>query len=104
MSEVNLKFTAGWDWGYCGAEPLTDGAEPFYANTEFGTIILDGNGMALFEYDESNDKTNQYTQTFPVDSKLANFIVAGLEVLTETQFENWVESFKSNEQTEIEVY
>lgn len=96
-----IKFTRGWDYGFLGAEVLSDKTEPYYSNTELGTIILDGNGVTLFVYDNNSDETVEYTQTFSVDSTLAQFIIDGLALVS---LETWVEKFKTNPKTEIAVY
>jgi hypothetical protein len=96
-----IEFHCGYTPNFKGAELLIDGKLPYYADTELGTIILDGTGVYLSVYDVNSSTLTDYKQSFPVDSNLAEFIINGLEL---TLFNIWVDKFKSNSKTEIVVY
>jgi hypothetical protein len=96
-----IEFIRGFSPGFCGAELLTDKTEPYYSYTDYGVIILDGNGICLSEFNETTEESTEYTQTFSVDSNLAEFIISGIQL---TDLGCWVEQFKSNPKTEIETY
>ncbi len=97
-----IEFTRGFCPGYCGVELLTDKTEPYYAYTDYGVIILDGNGICLSQLEViPEEKTTEYTQTFSVDSNLAEFIISGLRL---TDLDCWVEQFVCNPKTQIDEY
>ncbi len=95
-----IKFTRGWDYGFIGAEVLSDKTEPYYSDTELGMIILDGNGVRLYVFDCNSDEIVEYTQKFSVDSTLAQFIIDGLALVS---LETWIEQFKINSKMQISV-
>jgi hypothetical protein len=102
MNTNNIKFIRGYCPGFCSAELLTDNTEPYYAYTDYGTIILDGKGICLSQFEDIPvEKTTEYSQIFSVDSNLAEFIISGLQL---TDLDRWVEQFKSNPKTQIKTY
>ena len=101
MNTNKIEFIRGVSPGFCGAELLIDGTEPYYAYTDYSVIILDGNGICLSEFDISTEETTEYSQIFSVDSNLAEFIISGLRL---TDLDCWVEQFVCNPKTQIDEY
>lgn len=87
MQDSIFKFTKGFHPDILDTHPLTDGADPYYSNSDFGTIVIDGCGMCLYTED------NSYYQETEFDSNTANFVVICLEALQSNQILNWIENF-----------
>jgi len=83
-----IKFTKGFYPGIMDTHPLTDASDGYYCNTEFGLLIIDGEGVCLHTADTS------YYQETQLDSVSAKFIVDGLELLKADQIQTWAELFK----------
>jgi len=91
-----IEFTKGWDNAFFGAEKFQDGSEPYYSNNEFGTLILDKNGISLYDFNLETDEDLEFRQVFDLTSESAKFIIEGIELLTDDQIGFWLENFKNN--------
>ena len=89
-----IKFTKGWDEAFLGAESFSDGSNPYYANENFGTIIIDKKGIYLYSYDDETEISTEYSQQNELTSSIAKFVVQGIELLNDSQIYDWVRKFK----------
>jgi len=99
-----LKFTLGYNPGYCGAERLTDNSGPWYAQTDEAVIIIDKVGVSIYQYDPETGKASEYSQEMTLNELSAKFIMSGLEMLNEFQYGEFIGTFKCNRNTRVEVY
>lgn len=90
--------------GFLGAEQFVDGSDPFYVNTATGTLILDKIGITFYEYDEQLEENICFEQETQLNDFSATFIVNSLETLNETEFNKWIETFKTHPKTRVEKF
>ena len=94
-----MKFTNGYEEGFCGAEGWNYNADytceqnPFYAYTTNGIIIVDNGGISYYNYDETDACGNMkgWNNNKPIDTYTdALNLVNTLEGLNLDEFAEYI--------------